>query len=342
MQGGAGIRRPGIVALAAGIGILALLLVTTARFPATPATANTTTAAMFLSVSPPGGCDQNPAPTACTIGVGTTFTLTVNVESLPGGPYAAFQTDLFYDSLIYKPVDPGDEIVWPQSASPIRYPVAPNGDEGTVYHADVSALQTPLVASTHTGAVLQVQLTCSPQPQQFTVALLPYSETQLLGSGFVLVDQSGQFGPTVPAKSIGQRTLDLDGNAKTLPTNVDVAAALTIGCGVAVATATPTSPPVATATNTATRTSTAAPGVTPTATRTPTRTPTSPPGQPGDTNCDGDVDSVDAALVLQKDAALIATVACPQDADANHDGNINSIDASIILQFIAGLLGQIA
>jgi hypothetical protein len=336
-----------LVAFALGVVMLAAT-----RHSVIPAAADSTSAAMSLGVNPPDGCDQNPAPTSCSIPVQGTFTVSVNVDSLPGGGYAGVQTELFYDGLTYKPDPVADEIVWPQSASPIRFPVSPTGTEHTVYHGDVTALQTPFPASNFTGAFVQIRLTCPAQPQEFTVALLTYSQSQLLGAGFELVDQTGQLGPTVPAKTAGQRALDLDGNAQTPAVSVDVADALTIGCGIDVATATPTIPPTATATSTPTSTATAPPNATATntatstatrtATRTPTRTPTSPAGgDAGDANCDRRVTSVDSAVVLQKDAGLIAAVPCPENADVNHDGRTNSVDASVILQFVAGLLSHL-
>ena len=70
----------------------------------------------------------------------------------------------------------------------------------------------------------------------------------------------------------------------------------------------------------------------------PVPTPTPTPRRAGDVNCDGTVSSIDAALVLQYDAGLIASLACQENADVNGDGNINSLDAALILQFVAGLI----
>jgi hypothetical protein len=61
----------------------------------------------------------------------------------------------------------------------------------------------------------------------------------------------------------------------------------------------------------------------------------------GDANCSGPADAIDAAIVLQVSAGLIASVACPDAADVNGDGQINSLDAVLILQFSAGLLDQL-
>ena len=73
---------------------------------------------------------------------------------------------------------------------------------------------------------------------------------------------------------------------------------------------------------------------------TPTRTPAAPTptpsGMAGDANKDGQVNAIDATLVLQHSAGLLPTI--NQRADANRNGQINSIDSQLILQFIAGLL----
>ena len=61
----------------------------------------------------------------------------------------------------------------------------------------------------------------------------------------------------------------------------------------------------------------------------------------GDVNCDGETNSIDAALVLQYTAALIDTLDCALGADVNMDGFIESIDAALILQFEAGFLERL-
>lgn len=80
----------------------------------------------------------------------------------------------------------------------------------------------------------------------------------------------------------------------------------------------------------------------PAATATP-ELPAEPPGsQPdklaGDADCDGDVDAIDAAHVLQFEARLLNELDCADNADANHDGTAGPIDAAIILQKSAGLI----
>ena len=63
----------------------------------------------------------------------------------------------------------------------------------------------------------------------------------------------------------------------------------------------------------------------------------------GDADCNGSVDSIDAALVLQFDAGLvdILTFTCLLIADVNEDGTVNALDAVLILQFVAGLLDDL-
>jgi len=76
-----------------------------------------------------------------------------------------------------------------------------------------------------------------------------------------------------------------------------------------------------------------------TATCTAEPSPTEEP-QPllGDVDCDNDIDSIDATLVLQYVAEMIDSLDCADNADVNEDGVINAIDAAVILQITAGLL----
>jgi hypothetical protein len=58
----------------------------------------------------------------------------------------------------------------------------------------------------------------------------------------------------------------------------------------------------------------------------------------GDADCDGLVESLDAAFVLQYVARLIPSLLCHDTADADGNGAISALDAAIILQFVAGLI----
>ncbi len=57
---------------------------------------------------------------------------------------------------------------------------------------------------------------------------------------------------------------------------------------------------------------------------------------PGDADCNGEIESIDAVYVLQYGASLIDLVPCPDNADMNGDGAINALDAVLILQRVAG------
>ncbi len=65
------------------------------------------------------------------------------------------------------------------------------------------------------------------------------------------------------------------------------------------------------------------------------------PAASGDVNCDGDVNAIDAALVLQLVAGLAGSLPCEDAADVNESGDVNAIDAALILQFVAGLVGSL-
>ena len=58
----------------------------------------------------------------------------------------------------------------------------------------------------------------------------------------------------------------------------------------------------------------------------------------GDADCNGDVNSIDALLILQFDAGLMSTLPCQDAADVNKDGQTNSIDAALVLQYVSCVL----
>ncbi|MEX2159161.1 MAG: dockerin type I domain-containing protein [Dehalococcoidia bacterium] len=61
----------------------------------------------------------------------------------------------------------------------------------------------------------------------------------------------------------------------------------------------------------------------------------------GDANCNDVVNAIDAALILQHDAGLLATLACPDEADVDGSGGADARDALLVLQFEAGLITQL-
>lgn len=58
----------------------------------------------------------------------------------------------------------------------------------------------------------------------------------------------------------------------------------------------------------------------------------------GDANCNGSVNAIDAALILQISAGLLNVLSCEDNADANGNGTVDSIDAALVLQFVASLI----
>jgi uncharacterized protein YkwD len=66
-----------------------------------------------------------------------------------------------------------------------------------------------------------------------------------------------------------------------------------------------------------------------------------PTAAAGDANCDGAVNSIDAALVLQYSAGLIGSLSCQGLADVNYSSSVSAVDAALILQFSAGLISQL-
>ena len=77
----------------------------------------------------------------------------------------------------------------------------------------------------------------------------------------------------------------------------------------------------------------------PTSTPSPAATPTAAAAQAlGDVDCNGASDSGDAMLILTWDVRLIAAPSCLAHADVNDDGVVNCVDAALLLQIEAGLV----
>ncbi len=60
-------------------------------------------------------------------------------------------------------------------------------------------------------------------------------------------------------------------------------------------------------------------------------------GSPGDADCDGDADAVDALAILRLSAGLPEGAACAQAADIDCSGSLEAVDALLVLRFAAGL-----
>jgi len=62
---------------------------------------------------------------------------------------------------------------------------------------------------------------------------------------------------------------------------------------------------------------------------------------PGDVNCDGIVNPIDATFILQLGAGLISSLPCPEKSDTNGDGRTDPLDAALVLQLAAGLIDSL-
>jgi hypothetical protein len=311
--------------------------------------ADSTAAQMVLRVTTGGTCDSPTSPTKCTVNPGARFKVAVAAANLPDpAGYIGIQTRLIYGSLVYKPTSQArTEITWPDSALPVRSPLAPTGTEGLVDHGSTSGLTPPFTPSTHAGTLVEVEFNCSASPSQFRLYVLPYHATNRpAGAGFKLLDPAtGGPGATISSKIIGQEAVDEDGD--TTAETVDVSARLTINCGAA-----PTATPVPTNTPTPRATPTPCPPEgcptdTPTPTNTPTRTPTprptaTPTPRPGlgDVDCVGGADSLDALFILWFGSEQIKELPCQENGDVNGDGTIDAEDANLVLQRHAGLISS--
>ena len=57
----------------------------------------------------------------------------------------------------------------------------------------------------------------------------------------------------------------------------------------------------------------------------------------GDVNDDGEIDNLDAAMILKYDAGIIDSVN-ELAADVNNDGASDNLDAAVILKYDAGII----
>ena len=177
---------------------------------------------------------------------------------------------------------------------------------------DFACITAPLTGSDGGGVVAHYEATCL----SAGVSPLTLKTIELVTSSVGLIPHSVQGGSfeclgstATPGGPTPTPTATPDGPTPT-PTN------------------TPADIP---STNTPTPTS----QLTPSSTSTPTSTPS---GLPGDVNCNGRVDAIDAALVLQFVAAFLDVLSCQELADLNEDGVIDARDALFILWIAAGLV----
>ena len=226
-----GYPRPAVlIAVPVAVAIAALVFILAQQLSATASEAAST---MSLEVSGNAvNCDAPDSPSECSVEGGEEFTVAVAVDNIPAesSGYIGFQSLLYYGELTYNPnADIANEIVWPDSALPLRSPDNPGGLEGIIGHASVTSQTPPLEVSTYVGNVMQLRLVCSETQESFQLVLIGYDSAELpLGSGFRLSEADG--GMTVAAKVRGQAVLVLDGNPETDAQTVDVAATVQINC----------------------------------------------------------------------------------------------------------------
>ena len=323
-----------LAAVAAGVALAAVSLSTLLH---TEANAGDPT--MQLRASGTGvACDDANNPTSCTVPLSGPFTLAMAVTNFPADGYTAMQTQIDWagSGLTYKPTAAGAaEIVWPDSEIPARAPL-PQGCSGAactgVQHGAISA-GLGSTFDMFKGVVVQFAMNCSAGNSTQTVNLRPYDPVTNTG-GSAMSDSSLQ-AVAVPADAVTIvcGTAPIESTA-TPTTGAEATATPTTDGG-----ATSTPPPTATpggATDTPVPPTNTPPITDPTATPiiiVPTNTPVS---ELGDVNKDGEIDSIDASLVLQHEAGLF-DLSDQDNADVDRDGEISSVDALYILWIVADL-----
>lgn len=293
------------------------------------------------------------SPVKCAGNLNQKFTLQIEFTTIPSTGYEVMQIQIVIGGgLVYQPTaSAADEFKFP-GIFPLR-----SISGGNIGYADIyGTILVPAPIFT-TGPALNLSFACDGAG---TIALVPASGSNPAGSQYV--DDNGE-SQIPPAVSLAVNCATPTSTPTDVPTPTP--AATNTPNPTAVPTFTPTDAaaptptdtktpgpttkltftpmpsPIATLTFTPTSTPTATNTPSPTATRTftPTDAPTpAPEGRVGDADCSGSVTSIDAALILQFNAGLFASISCEELADADGDGELTSIDALLILQFVAGLL----
>jgi hypothetical protein len=158
------------------------------------------------------GCTTAGGPTTCYVPVSTQFTVTMNVDVLPPstGDYKTFQAYLSHSGGLTWVDRPGTaEIVWPDSQIPAEAPGA------GYYLAGDTIIIGP--ASTHIGAILEVDYTCGASPSTETVTMVHGSPNQTY-----LLDSNSN-----PAAEAGTESLTIECQAAPPDLSIEV---VTDGC----------------------------------------------------------------------------------------------------------------
>ncbi len=371
-------RRSSTAVVLSGLLVLAIVALTLVRSSSVDtATATGGGAEMLLNVLE-GGCDNASRPTTCTVGLGEPFTLSVEVVTAPAQGYVFMQSFIDYgSSIVYQPRNSAsEEIVWADCASALAVSGIPS--PSLIVHGCFTGFPPTWPASNAVGSIVQLSFRCSAAESSSDVRLRPYLDPVADTLGTLFKDANGPNGTEIvpkvsnltvacsdPSAPPGASTVSPTPTVSVTPTpSATTSAGSPTETAVSTATLTPTATRQATATptneakpptETATVTATATPTPTPTSTLTPTPcsansirvggncvsfTPT-PEALVGDTSCDGTVNPLDAALILQLAAGMIPALPCPGGGDTNGDGVTNPLDAALVLQFSAGLLDSL-
>jgi hypothetical protein len=296
-----------------------------------------------LSIGVGSQCDSGGAPTAtCTFLANTGFTVDFKVNTLSSAltssGYTGYEVEISYSgSVSYNShsLQQTGAGAWPGCVFPTGEVAFAPGDAKTAC--------AEMGTSTHLGTLARLGFTCGSSAGSATLTLKHGdSKTDLTDPYFAAHSEATDESLTIncqPLSNTATQTFTLTSTSTQARTPTSTAMS-PVPTGTATATSeagTATVPPSSTEPLT-----TAAPTttVTPTPTRTGTPTP-APAGLSGDANCDHTVNAIDAEVVLQFDAGLIGSLACPQNADVNHDSRVNSLDAALVLQYVAGLISHL-
>lgn len=302
----------------------------------------------------------------CGVAAGSTFVASVSLDSIVA-PYDAIAVTIAYTGVGSKD---NPDIVWPDCGieAPFTQPGLVNAGcstnfgapssqfTGTVFTASFNCTQDGTLSLTHgTSATLVIvpvgpanttyteqgpdvlNIDCQGTPMTSTPSATPTTATATLTPSLATATMT-----TTPATVVTTptETAPLTGTEPATFIASSTPSATPTQTGAPGSTTTPPITPLSTSTSTPTGMTTQQPTPTQTPTRTPTRTPT-PGGLVGDVNCSGGVSAVDAALILQLDAGVVASLPCQQNGRANGDGVVNTVDALLVLQYIVGIIDSL-
>lgn len=171
---------------------------------------------MRLAVKSGGECEAG----TCTIPLGGSFTLAVEIVTIPDEGYILAQTSIFIGpDLVYHPAEVwSDELVSPDCVPPIRLAIRP--PEGTLEHGCLTGLLPPLPVSTYIGNFIELKMTCSEGNSSTEVQLLPFVIGERTGGAlFVLFDGSTVI-PKTSNLTVECGDLDSPTNTPRPPTTV--------------------------------------------------------------------------------------------------------------------------